>query len=164
MGLVVRPPHEHELAAVGELTFTAYAAEGHIDEDDDYARVLRDAGGRARQAELYVAVEGETLLGTVTFCPEGSAYRELAAPGEAEFRMLAVAPQVQGRGVGEALVRVCLERATELGYAALVLCSLADQHRAHRLYRRLGFRRTPALDWHPRPEITLVAFRRDLGG
>jgi ribosomal protein S18 acetylase RimI-like enzyme len=165
MSLVIRPAHDDELAAVGALTFDAYAADGFVMPESDYATQLRDATGRAREAELYVAVgEDGSLIGTVTYCPEGSAYREVAAPGEGEFRMLAVAPGARGRGVAEALVRMCVERSVELGYDALVLSSMPLQEQAHRLYARVGFRRTPELDWKPVPTVDLIAFRLDLNG
>lgn len=162
MGLVIRPVHDDELDAVGDLTFDAYAVDGFITETDDYAEELRDAAGRAKGAEVYVAVDDGRVLGTVTFCAEGAGHRELAGPGEAEFRMLAVAPPARGRGVAEAMVRMCVERATELGYDALVLSSLPGQRQAHRLYERLGFRRTPELDWKPAPSVDLLAFRLPL--
>ena len=163
MTLVIRPAHEVELPAVGALTFDAYAADSLLTAEDGYADELRDAAARAREAELYVAVDAdESLLGTVTFCPAGSSYQEVAGPGEGEFRMLAVAPAARGRGIAEALVRMCVERSEELGYDALVLSSMPNQRRAHRLYARVGFRRTPELDWKPRPDIDLLAFRLDL--
>ena len=165
MALLVRParPDPVELDRVGELTFDAYAADGFVTAENDYANHLRDASSRAAQAELYVATgEVGMLLGTVTFCPEGSAYRELARPGEAEFRMLAVDPVARGRGVAEALVRLCVERSLELGYDALVLSSMPSQKQAHRLYERIGFHRTPDLDWSPVPEVELLGYRLDL--
>jgi ribosomal protein S18 acetylase RimI-like enzyme len=163
MSLVIRPAHDEELAAVGALTFDAYAADGFITPDDDYAAELRDAAARAREAELYVALDEDgSLVGTVTYCPEGSTYREVAGPGEGEFRMLAVALGARGRGVAESLVRMCVERSVELGYAALVLSSMSSQEQAHRLYGRVGFRRTPDLDWRPVPSVDLLAFRLDL--
>jgi ribosomal protein S18 acetylase RimI-like enzyme len=163
MTLVIRPVHDEELPAVGELTFDAYAADGHLTAEDDYAEELRDAATRATEAEVYVAEDEEgRLLGTVTFCPEGSQYRELAGPGEGEFRMLAVAPEARGRGVAEAMVRMCVERATELGYDALVLSSMVGQEAAHRLYERVGFRRASELDWKPIPTVELLGFRLDL--
>ncbi|HLN77600.1 MAG TPA: GNAT family N-acetyltransferase [Nocardioidaceae bacterium] len=163
MTLVIRPAHDEDLAAVGGLTLDAYAADRFVTRDGEYAQELRDAATRAREAELYVAVaEDGTLLGTVTYCPEGSDYRELAGSGEGEFRMLAVAPDARGRGIAEALVRMCIERSEELGYGAVVLSSMPNQERAHRLYARVGFRRTPELDWQPRPGIELLAFRLDL--
>ena len=165
MTVTVRPVHTSELAEVGALTVTAYAADDLLAEDDPYAEHLRDAVTRSREAEVYVAMLADlpgVLAGTVTFCPEGSPWSELARPGEGEFRMLAVAPEARRRGVAEALVGVCLERSTELGYTAVVLCSLPQQEPAHRIYRRLGFRRTPDLDWVPAPGVDLLAFRRDL--
>jgi ribosomal protein S18 acetylase RimI-like enzyme len=163
MTLVLRPAHEDELDAVGALTLDAYAADGFLSSDTDYATVLLDARTRAREAELYVAVgEDGTLLGTVTYCPEGSEFREVARPGEGEFRMLAVAPHARGRGVAEAMVRLCMERSVELGYGAVTLCSMSAQEPAQRLYARLGFRRTPELDWKPVPSVELLAYRLDL--
>lgn len=163
MSLVIRPAHDTELGAVGELTFAAYDADGFISDESDYADELRDAAQRAREAELYVALDEDgALVGTVTFCPEGSAYREVAGPGEGEFRMLAVDPAARRRGVAEALVRMCVERSEELGYGALVLSSMPTQQAAHRLYTRIGFYRTPELDWKPVPQVDLLAFRLDL--
>ena len=114
--ILVRPARVSELAAVGELTVTAYAADGLLVEDDPYADHLRDAVARAREAEVYVAVVDDQLAGTVTFCPQGSPWSEIAQPGEGEFRMLAVAPACRrprrrtgpGRGVPGAIDRARL--------------------------------------------------------
>lgn len=163
MSLTIRPAHDDELSAVGALTFDSYAADGFVTAASPYAEELRDAATRAREAELYVAVDEDGVLaGTVTYCAEGSPYQEVAGPHEGEFRMLAVAPGARGRGVAEAMVRLCVERSVELGYDAVVLSSMPDQQTAHRIYERVGFRRTPELDWKPTPEVDLLAFRLDL--
>ncbi|MEP7091603.1 MAG: GNAT family N-acetyltransferase [Nocardioidaceae bacterium] len=165
MTVIVRPPHPGELDAVGELTVTAYAADELLADDDYYTEHLRDSASRHREAEVYVAELPELpgdVVGTVTFCPQGSPWSELARPGEGEFRMLAVAPTARRRGVAEALVGVCIERATELGYTAVVLSSLPVQQAAHRIYARLGFHRTPERDWSPGTGVLLLAFRLDL--
>jgi ribosomal protein S18 acetylase RimI-like enzyme len=165
MTVTIRPAHTSELAEVGELTVTAYTVDGFIGEDDDYGEHLRDAVTRAREAEVYVALledRPEAVAGTVTFCREGSPWCELAQPGEGEFRMLAVAPESRRRGVAESLVSLCVERSQELGYAAVVLSSLPEQRPAHRIYERLGFRRTPDRDWSPAEGVELLAFRLDL--
>jgi ribosomal protein S18 acetylase RimI-like enzyme len=158
MPVVVRPAGRDELAAVGRLTFEAYAANGYIVENDFYAAHLLDAAARADDGELLVAEVDELLAGTVTFCPEGSSFSEVAGPGEGEFRMLAVAPAARRRGVAEAMVRACIDRSRALGYSAVVLSSLPVQVDAHRLYERLGFRRDPRRDWAPRPGIDLIGF------
>ncbi len=165
MTITVRPAHVDELDEVGDLTVAAYDADGFLGPDDPYVARLRDAAARAREAEVYVAtlvdLPGQ-LAGTVTFCPEGSPWSEIAGPGEGEFRMLGVAPPARRRGVAEALVSACLERSRELGYTALVLSSLPQQRSAHRIYGRLDFHRTPDLDWSPVAGVDLLAFRREL--
>jgi hypothetical protein len=39
---------------------------------------------------------------------------------------------------------------------------MSAQEPAQRLYARLGFRRTPELDWKPVPSVELLAYRLDL--
>ncbi|HEX5569477.1 MAG TPA: GNAT family N-acetyltransferase [Streptomyces sp.] len=167
MDITIRAARPEELDAVGELTARAYLADGllGLGENDPYLPELRGARHRAEHAQLLVAVGpsdtgggGGGVLGTVTFTAHGGKYAELAGPGEGEFRMLAVRPEARGRGVGEALVRECVERARTLGLERLVLSSQSRMRTAHRLYRRLGFVRTPQRDWEPLPGLTLLAF------
>jgi GNAT superfamily N-acetyltransferase len=164
MDLDVRPARPDEYGAVGELTLRAYLADGHIAEGSDYGNELRRARHRAEHTDLLVAVDTATgeLLGTVAFVRADSEYAEVAREGEAEFRMLAVAPEARGRGAGEALARACLDRARGLGLRRLVLSSGARMHTAHRLYTRLGFTRLPSRDWSPVPGVDLQAFTCDL--
>jgi ribosomal protein S18 acetylase RimI-like enzyme len=164
MTVVVRPVHTAELPAVGALTVEAYAADGLLRTTDPYTDHLRDAVTRSREAEVYVAEVAGALAGTVTFCPEGSPWSEVAQPGEGEFRMLAVSPHHRRLGIGAALVGTCLERSMELGYGAVVLSSLPVQRDAHRIYERLGFVRLPERDWSPHEGVDLLAFRLDLNG
>jgi ribosomal protein S18 acetylase RimI-like enzyme len=102
------------------------------------------------------------VLGTVTFVRPGTRYAEVSARDEGEFRMLAVSTAARGRGVGEALVRHCLRRATDLGLRALVLSTLPQMRSAQRVYERLGFIRTPERDWEPRPGMLLITYRRSV--
>ncbi len=162
MGLQVRLAADDELEAVGRLTLGAYTHSGYILDDDFYAGHLLDAVARAADAELLVADLDGHVRGTVTFCPEGSSFRERAAAGEGEFRMLAVHPDARRRGVAEALVQRCLTRSRELGYRAVVISSLPVQVEAHALYGRLGFVRVPGLDWSPAPGVELLGFRLEL--
>ncbi len=157
---LVRP---EELAEVGRLTAEVYVGGSYIAPGDDYAATLVDTAGRAREAEVWVAVEGDHLLGSVTFCPAGSSFREVARADEGEFRMLAVSEAARGRGVGRALVELCLRRAHELGYAGVRMSSMDRMTSAHRVYERLGFLRVPEDDWSPVPGVSLLAYARPLG-
>lgn len=152
-----------DYAAAGEVTVAAY--EPFVTgPSDGYVAKLRDAAARDAGAELWVATGADTdeVLGTVTICPVGSTWREIAGPDEGEFRMLAVAPEHQGRGVGHALVTLVVERFRAEGMAGLVLSSLSQMTAAHRTYERLGFSRVPDRDWSPGPGIDLIAFRKEL--
>jgi ribosomal protein S18 acetylase RimI-like enzyme len=154
-------PADHE--AAGDVTVAAYA-DFTLGPDDPYLARLRDAASRDRDAELWVATpdDSDRVLGNVTVCPPGSPWRELAGPDEGEFRMLAVAPEARGTGVGEALARHAVDRAAEQGARAVVLSSLPEMAGAHRLYGRLGFERAPARDWQPVPGVRLIAFTKRL--
>lgn len=159
MGIRLAGPAD--LAAVGELTLASYTAYT-LGPADPYIARLRDAGTRAREAELWLAEDDDgSVLGTVTLCPDGSPWREISGPGEGEFRMLAVSPSARGSGVGEALVRHCVQRSRAAGHTAMVLSSLPEMTAAHRLYARLGFVRSPHRDWSPAPGVALITFRLD---
>ena len=111
-GIQIRLSRPADLLEVGDITVRGYAHEGFVRPSDSYATTLRDAARREPStAQLWVAVrpsERQRLLGSVTFCPLGSPYRELAADDEGEFRMLAVDPSARGRGVGRALAAHCV--------------------------------------------------------
>ncbi|TDD24250.1 GNAT family N-acetyltransferase [Kribbella turkmenica] len=151
-----------EYDAVGELTVEAYAHDGFLPEGSDYASTLRAAADRAAKAELWVAVDGDGLLGTVTFCPPGSVYREIGLQDEGEFRMLGVAGRARGLGIGTALTVRCVERSRELGLRRVVMSSATYMKTAHRIYERLGFARLPDRDWSPITGVDLYAFSLDL--
>jgi ribosomal protein S18 acetylase RimI-like enzyme len=154
----IRIARPDELNGIGELTAAIYVAAGFISPDSDYITRLRDAVSRAREAELLVATYNGEPTGTVTYCPHGSPWAQLTVPGEAEFRMLAVVPAARGLGLGDALVRYCIARAREDGCGTLRLSTEPVMHAAHRIYRRLGFVRTPERDWRPQPGVELLTY------
>lgn len=149
-----------EYDAVGELTVEAYSADGFV--RGEYAMTLRAAADRAAKAELWVAAGAEGLLGTVTYCPVGSVYREIGRDDEGEFRMLGVSGRARGLGVGTALVECCIDRARAAGHRRMVMSSATYMTTAHRIYERLGFSRLPDRDWAPIPGVDLWAFALDL--
>ncbi len=157
-GYELRPVRAEELAAVGRLTASVYVGDGFVGASDGYVDVLADTARRAREAEIWVAVDDEQLLGSVTFVPPGSPFREIARDDEGEFRMLAVDPSARGRGVGQALVELCLRRSRELGYVGVRMSTMDRMTSAHRVYQRLGFTRLPEDDWSPEPGVSLLAY------
>lgn len=155
---VIRRARPDELEAVGRLTVDAYVEGGVIPADAPYLAFLGDAGRRAAEADLWVAVDDRGVVGTVTFVEPGSPLAEVSREGEAEIRSLAVDPSASGEGIGEALTRHTVALARERGHVALVLSSSTTMHAAHRLYERLGFTRVPERDWSPVEGVQLVAY------
>jgi GNAT superfamily N-acetyltransferase len=164
-GLELRRVRPEELKAAGEVCVAAYES-FLTGAEDDYRERLRDVATRDAQAEVWVAVlphdEGGRVVGVVTWCPPGSAWREIGRDDEGEFRMLAVDPTAQGSGVGTALARLCEEQARAHGASGMALSSLVTMTAAHRVYARLGYERDPARDWSPVAGVELLAFRKDL--
>jgi ribosomal protein S18 acetylase RimI-like enzyme len=159
--VIVRRASPADYAAAGAVTLAAYQP-FLLGPEDDYAARLGDAASRDAEAELWVAADGDLVLGCVTLCPPGSPWREIARDDEGEFRMLAVSPDAQGRGVGRLLVEHVLGRFRADGASAVALSSLTEMTTAHRLYERLGFARLAERDWSPVPGVDLIAFRREL--
>ena len=183
MQITIRQALPRELDAAGALTATAYRDESLA--LPSYLPRLADAAARHAAADTWqlVAVDSDgdggrdgkdsgdgddggagrgTVVGAAVYTLAGSEFADIAAGAEAELRMLATARAVRGRGVGEALVRHCIERARAEGRVALVLSTKPEMQAAQRLYRRLGFVRIPERDWEYAPGRSLMAFRLPL--
>ncbi|MFB9074771.1 GNAT family N-acetyltransferase [Citricoccus parietis] len=161
-GVTVRDAQAEDHAAIAHLTVTSYIDGGHIDPEDEYIANLQDVATRARQARVLVgeveatalagpatpSAAGTVVAGSVVLTLPGMPMSETAREGEFEFRMLAVDPRVQRRGVARALVRAAIDRAEQLeGIDAIVLTTMVTMTGAHRLYESEGFVRVPERDW-----------------
>ncbi|MEV6173174.1 GNAT family N-acetyltransferase [Streptomyces sp. NPDC051954] len=167
MDILIRRARPAEYETLGDITAQAYLQDGLLTfgENDWYLGELKDVAKRAAAADVLVAIQGDRLLGGVTFVPSPGPMADLARAGEAEIRMLAVAQAARGRGAGEALVRACVDRARSAERTGMVLSTQDLMHAAHRIYERLGFTRAPERDWHPipeHPEFTLLTYQLTL--
>ena len=160
--IVIREVRPEEFDTLGEITVDAYREVGEI--DTAYFPELRDVAGRAAQVPVLVATEkgSGAVLGGVTYVPGPGPFHEGEFREAASFRMLAVSAAARGRGVGRALVEACIERARAERRPAIGIYTRPFMAAAHRLYRSLGFRRLPALDWEFMPGEWLWAYRLDL--
>lgn len=161
-GFTVREIRPGEMDALGELTVTAYRDAGETDED--YYPELRDVARRAALVPVLVALESGTgrVLGGVTYVPGPGPYHEGEFGDAAALRMLAVAPDARGRGIGRALVQAVIARARADGRPGVCLYTRPFMTAAHRLYASLGFVRQPQHDWEFAPGEWLHGYLLEL--
>lgn len=86
---------------------------------------------------LYVAVKGGELVGTF----QTLITTTLTGRGGSSMIIEAVHTRAdcRGQGIGEAMIRFCLDEARRQGLRQVQLTSNAKRTDAHRFYRRLGF-------------------------
>ena len=88
---------------------------------------------------LYVALAGDTIVGSFALLVMDNLGHLGAPSGIVED--VVVAPQRQGSGIGQAMMRFALDRCREKRCYKLVLSSNAKRARAHAFYEQLGFER-----------------------
>jgi ribosomal protein S18 acetylase RimI-like enzyme len=158
---MIRDARADERDAVGELRVSAYRGLGLLSDGDAYAKTLRGFGFGG-DCTVLVAVDGGTILGTVTlelFDRESELARDET---EADVRAFAVASSAQGRGVGRQLLLAAISRAEKQGLHTLRLCTQPAMRAAQHLYAATGFSRTPELDFSPVPGLILQAYELGL--
>ncbi len=147
--VTIRPATGDDFEAVARITLAAYRALS-VWVGDDYAVELADVAGRAESGStVLVAEDGDgRVVGSVTLVLAPSPFFEWdpGVDGDCGFRMLAVDPAAQGRGIGPALVEECLRRSRVAGRKRMIIGSTPWMTTAHRIYERMGFVRRPDLD------------------
>lgn len=144
--VTIRTATVHDHPAVRDLTCAAYIDAGHLDPSSPYSQTLADIA--ARQDGLWVAEVDGTVAGAVNIAAPGSDMAEIAYDNELEFRMLAVHPDYQRRGVGRALVEHILQTARDHQLDRVALTTMASMTTAHAMYQAMGFQRAPDRDWN----------------
>lgn len=142
----VRTARDSDLAAVTALISSAYA--GY--ETEMTAEMWRAYSADLRPSlevlatTLVAELDGE-VVGSVRYY--ASTPNELRLPTDAALiRVLAVVPELEGRGIARLLMEACLTRAVADGRTALMLHTTPFMKRAVELYSRLGYTRAPAYD------------------
>jgi ribosomal protein S18 acetylase RimI-like enzyme len=146
--IVRRLNPDDDSAEAGLIVQRAYFALPDYPSEDEYDRMLGDVASRAGDTDVIVAVDGNRILGCLTFVADhDNEHAEFEDPAAASFRYFGVDPDAQGRGIGEAMTQWCIAEARRLGKLRLRIHTLESMPAAQRLYERIGFRRDPAADW-----------------
>ena len=164
--LSIREARSEELDTIALMmqdAYSEYATPMGPERWERYARDITDVRTRLAISELIVAEEAGRLLGAVTYYPHTDQTSQLRwPPGWAAIRLLAVAPDGRGRGVGRALVEECLRRSRERGSVGMGLRTTELMTVAQGMYERMGFVRVPDLDAQPGSEVWAMAYSMDL--
>ncbi|GAA1146272.1 GNAT family N-acetyltransferase [Nesterenkonia lutea] len=150
--LLIREAARADWDRIAELTVSAYVDGGFLTPEDSYVSHLADVATRASGSRLLVAEvpagSGTDIAASVAVTDAGGPMAEVARAGEMEFRMLAVAPEHQGRGIARRMVRhIIAEAESRPEIHGLTLCSLTSMTTAHALYRSEGFCEVPERDF-----------------
>ena len=134
-----------------------------------YLKDILDLEGRAPESDLLVAESDGRVVGCVSYFRPGAkasypsdSYSERWPEDWSAVRLLAVAPDARGQGVGRRLTDACIERAREQGATSVGLHTTAPMAVARAMYERMGFERVPQYDFRPGPKIVVEAYRLPL--
>jgi ribosomal protein S18 acetylase RimI-like enzyme len=164
-GLEISPVRPDEYEAVGRVVIDTYrTVEFAIHRE--YAAQLVDVAGRAADPNVVVLVArlDGTPVGHAAVVLGPSTMSDHAEPDGSSLRMVAVLPDVQGRGVGRALVKEAMAVARRAGRRTMRLYTQPMMQAAQHIYETLGFRRVPERDAYiERHDMQLMAYEAQLG-
>jgi GNAT superfamily N-acetyltransferase len=167
----IRNAQPAEFNQIGELMVRVYSQlEGFPKEHEqpNYYKTLLNIGDFIHKpgTELLVAVSpDQTIVGGVLFFNNmqhyGSGGTATTEKNAAGFRLLAVDPQVQGKGIGKLLTQACIQKTKAQQLPQLIIHSTKAMQTAWKMYEAIGFRRSEDLDFK-QGELEVFGFRLEI--
>ena len=126
------PPHREKFRELNEAWISRYFK---LEEPD--RRALNDPEGYIidKGGFIYMALYDGNVVGACALIKIDEQVVELAK--------MAVDDSVQGKGIGYALGKACIDKAREMGFSTIELLSNTKLSPAIHLYRKLGFVEVP---------------------
>ena len=117
---------------------------------------------RVQSGECYIGVRDGRIVATLTFrAPsETSGCPWYDRPDVASFGQFAVLPDLQGLGVGRALMDLAERRALEAGAVEIALDTAKGASHLIEIYERRGYRIVESADWPETNYVSLVMSKR----
>jgi GNAT superfamily N-acetyltransferase len=167
----IREANPDEYSQLGNLMVAVYAQlEGFPgpEEIPDYYDTLKNVGDLTEnpKTKLFVAVSDRgSVDGGLVYYGDMKYY---GAGGEATlnqhagaFRLLAVNPNIRGKGLGKRLIQACFDQARKEGFDQLLIHSTKYMMVAWKMYERMGFTRFPEIDFE-KSGVKVHGFRYEL--
>jgi ribosomal protein S18 acetylase RimI-like enzyme len=138
----IRAFREADAKGVDSVALAAFEQYRHA--YSDWATLERAVGrmsALAMEAELLVGEADGRVAAAVAYCrPFSEPRASFFEPNWPLIRMLVVAPEARGRGLGRSLTEACIERARRDGASSIALHTSPAMEVALSLYLRMGFR------------------------
>ena len=140
-GVTVARMAEPDRDSVNRLGAAAYAQfEGTFSDWERFAAGAASLADHDRSGEVLVARDRTgAVLGAVGYFGPGTPRPDFFAESDALIRMLAVAPEARGLGIGKRLTQACIDRARRDGAACIALHTTPAMTVAQPRYVRMGF-------------------------
>ncbi|WP_077618699.1 GNAT family N-acetyltransferase [Bacillus sinesaloumensis] len=164
----IRDAKQEELVFIREQRVAAYlehAGEIPAAHWQALKQAISSNADRHPGAELIVCEIAEKIVGSVVLFPaKTDAYEgQLEELDYPEIRMLAVSPEVRGKGIASALIAECIRRSREKNHEFIGLHTGEFMKQAIKLYTKHGFERLPQYDFEPANDgIIVMAFRMSI--
>lgn len=165
---MVRNAKPSEFAEIGQLMVEVYSRlEGFPKqtEQPDYYLMLANVGSLTLKphTELLVAVTTDgKIAGAVVYFGDmkqyGSGGTATTEPHAAGFRLLAVNPPYQGKGIGKLLTYECIRKAKVQKRSQMIIHTTRAMQTAWKMYEKIGFKRSVDLDFI-QGELAVYGFR-----
>ena len=131
----IQPQDDAAMAAIIRRVMPEFGADGPgFALHDPEVAFMSKAYASPGSAYFVVEDEGGRILGGA-----GVAALEGGDPGVCELRKMYFLPEARGKGMGETLLRHCLQTAKALGYRTCYLETLTGMDQAMKLYGKVGF-------------------------
>ncbi|GAB3548856.1 GNAT family N-acetyltransferase [Arthrobacter tumbae] len=145
MDINIRSADRNDFGEIRRITVAAYSDAGYIDDEYAYNHILAAIEEGYSGSSLLVAESAGRIVGSVFVTRAGGDFSDVAHDGELEFRMLAVEPGEQHKGIAHGLVAAVIERARiDPDVSAVVLTIAPNMDGQHKLYESMDFVRVPA--------------------
>lgn len=167
----IREANSSEFSELGSLMVEVYSQlEGFPSQKEipDYYDTLQNVGELVKnpKTKLFVAVSVEGKIdGGLVYLGD---MRDYGAGGETTlnqnagaFRLLAVNPEMRGKGLGKLLIEACFQQARSEKFEYLIIHSTKYMMIAWKMYERMGFKRFPKIDFE-KSGVTVFGFRYKL--
>ena len=148
-----RVADEHDLPALKELGLASYGRLKKFLTSENWLKMETLLKSEqtfpilVRDCHSFVCEESGRLLGMAYLVPRGNPTK-VYSDETSYIRMVGVHPDAGGKGIAQALTKLCIEKAKETGETMVSLHSAEIMYDARHIYEKLGFQKIRLLDEH----------------